>query len=180
MNMELADKYPGSKEMPLIEKINRTLREIGSESRWKRPPEAIRGCEVLNDRTLVMVDDTQDVLEAFAPDLLVATNGKTSFVQYQGQNQEELLQEILACHPNTVLLDYHLSEELDGATIAAALRGSGFSGEIIGFSSDTKIVEEFKRAGAMGCIDKDAGRPERSVKDLVHLISQESKSSHSA
>lgn len=170
--METEEQIKETPQVNLLEKINKALEDLGSTTRWKLTPEFIEGCEVLKDKVIVMVDDVKIVLESFAPDLMVATDGKANFVEYKGQKLNELLDQILQYNPNIILLDYHLSDQLKGSEVLKALRESGFSGDAIGFSSDSHVISQFKTAGAKACIDKDAGQPEISVKELAEVITK--------
>lgn len=170
--METKEQTPEISQVILLEKINKALEELGSTTRWKLTPEFIEGCEVLKDKIIVMVDDVKIVLESFAPDLMVATDGKANFVEYKGQKLNELLDQIMQYNPNILLMDYHLSDQLKGTEVLNALKESGFLGDAVGFSSDSHITSQFKTAGAKACIDKDAGQPETSVKELAEVITK--------
>lgn len=165
-------------KVSLLEKVNTALQELGSSSRWKKTPELVEGGEVLKDKILVMVDDVKDVLESFAPHLIVATEGKASFIHYHGQQLEELLNDILAHNPNIVLLDYHLSSQVKGTAVAKALHESGFTGESVGFSSDISAAREFGKVGVTECIGKNAGYPEGTVKVLADLVAKKEEIEH--
>lgn len=168
--MELKDTNLTPQEQSPIDKINLVLKELGSTAKWKRAPEKIEGAEVLKDKTIVMIDDVQGVLEAFVPDLVVATDGKATFIKYTGQSKEELIEQIQQSKANVVLLDYHLSEALKGSEVTLALLGIGFNGSIVGFSSDSDAKRDFQRAGALGSVDKEAGFPKSSVTKLAELL----------
>lgn len=174
--MELIDKDLKPQEQSPIDKINATLKELGSTAKWKRAPERIEGTEVLKDKTVAMVDDERGVLEAFVPDLMVATDGKATFIRYGGQSVEDLIKQIWQTKADLVLLDYHLSEMLKGYEITRALIDAGFAGSVVGFSSDNDAKRKFKEAGALGSVDKEAGFPKSSVSKLAELflISEES------
>ena len=163
---------PEVQPMTLLEKINKVLAELGSTGKWKRPPEFLEGYEPLKDKIVVMVDDVKTVLENFVPHLIVATDGKASFVEYKGQKLDELLEQIMLHKPNIVVMDYHLSENLKGTSVINALREQNFPGKTIGFSSDN-TAREFSDAGAIGVVDKGGYSPEDSVEKLAKLVSKE-------
>jgi len=163
-------QIPEIQKATLLEDINKKLQELGSTARWKKTPETVPGSEVLKDKILVMVDDVVGVLQGFAPHLMVATDGKASFIHYQGQELEEMLREILGHNPNIVLLDHDLSDQLKGPEIAKALKQAGFTGDIVGFSSERYAAKEFRNTGAIGCVEKEAGDPGLSIKKLADLI----------
>lgn len=168
--MELKDTNLTPQEQSPIDRINFVLKELGSTAKWKRAPEKIEGTEVLKDKTVVMVDDVQGVLEAFVPDLVVATDGNAVFIKFTGQNTEELIEQIQQSKADVVLLDYHLSEALKGSEVTRALLGAGFHGSIVGFSSDSDPKRDFQQAGALGSVDKEAGFPKSSVSKLAELL----------
>ncbi len=168
--MELGDKSFTPQEPLLIDKINGTLKMLGSTMKWKRAPEVIKGAEVLKDKKIAMVDDEQGVLESFVPDLMTATDGKAAFIKYEGQSIDELTKQIQDAEADLVLLDYHLSEVLKGSDVARALTDNGFSGDMVGFSSDPGAASDFKKEGALGSVDKKAWSPEVSVEQVAQLL----------
>ncbi|TSC78407.1 MAG: N-methyl-transferase [Parcubacteria group bacterium Gr01-1014_29] len=164
---------PEVQRVGLLEKINKALADLGSTGKWKRAPEFLEGYAPLRDKTVVMVDDVKTVLENFAPHLMVATDGKASFVEYKGQKLDELIQQIMEYNPNIVVMDYHLSENMKGSSVIKALKKQNFAGEAVGFSSDNHTTKEFMDAGAKGAVDKGGYSPEKSVEELANLISKE-------
>jgi len=179
--MESNDQNLGQEQPVLLDKINTAIKELGGGAKWKRTPEHLDGTEVLKDKTVVMVDDEIGVLEAFVPNLMVATDGKASFIRYDNRSLEQLVAQIQEAKADVVLLDYHLSRgperafpftpgELEGSEVARGLVGAGFTGSIIGFSSDTYVKREFQDAGALGAINKSPGFPGDSVKELAQLL----------
>ena len=170
--MDLGEKNFVPKEPALIDKINSTLENLGSSSKWKRALEIIEGTEILRDKTIAMVDDEQGVLEAFVPDLMTATDGKATFIKYNGQSIEELVAQIQAAEATLILLDYHLSKMLKGSDVARALSDEGFLGIAIGFSSDNNAKKDFEDAGAFGSVEKEAWSPETSIKQLAKLLTK--------
>lgn len=162
---------PETQKSILLEKINAVLSELGSTSKWRKAPEFLDGYAPLKDKTVVMVDDLKTILEQMVPYLLVATDGKASFIEFTGQKLEELIQQIAASSPDIVLTDYHLSDELKGTSLIEALHGQNFQGEVVGFSSDRQAASKFIDAGAKGAVDKGGYAPEKCVEDLAALIS---------
>lgn len=157
----------------LLEKINKALADLGSTAKWKRAPECLEGYEALRDKTVVMVDDVKAVLENYAPHLIVATEGKASFIEYKGQQLDELIRQIMGQNPNIVVMDYNLSDDLKGTSVIEALKAQNFSGEVVGFSSDSHTAKKFADAGAIGIVDKGEYSPEESVEKLAGLFSKE-------
>lgn len=164
---------PETQKTILLEKINTALSELGSTSKWKRAPDFLEGYVPLKDKTVVMVDDLKMILEQMVPYLLTATEGKASFIEFTGQQLEELIEQITTHSPDIVLVDYHLSDELKGTNVIEALHGQNFQGEVVGFSSDSRTARAFIDAGAKGAVDKGGYDPENSVKELAAVISSE-------
>lgn len=167
------DKDQENHQAFLLDKVNAALRELGSTAQWKRAPEFLKEYEPLRGKTVLLVDDVNDVLQAIMPELIVATDGNASFIEYKQQELEELVKEIIERNPNIVLLDYHLSDELKGETIVRTLAEQQFVGSAIGFSSDSDTTRSFKNSGAMASVRKNAGFPEATVKDIAKLFDQE-------
>ncbi len=159
-------------KMTLLEKINQTLKELGSAEKWKRAPEFLESYEPLKDKIVIMVDDAKDILNTFAPYLIIATNGKTYFIEYTNQKFNDLIQQIMEHNPDIIIMDYNLSENLKGAAVIRKLREQNFTGETVGFSSDSRTAKEFIDAGAKGVVDKDTYDPEKSIKELANLFAR--------
>ena len=156
----------------LLKKINKALADLGSTAKWKRAPEFLENYMPLKDKIVVVVDDVKAVLENFAPHLIVATNGNALFIEYKGQELDELIQQIMDYNPSIVVMDYHLSENLKGTSVIKALRVQNFQGGAVGFSSDSHTAGAFSAAGAKGSIDKGGHFPEQSVEELANLIAK--------
>ncbi|MEK7608325.1 MAG: hypothetical protein AAB495_01995 [Patescibacteria group bacterium] len=173
--METYGINPNVESQPpdILERINTALAGLGSTAKWKRAPKFEQEYNPLRGKTVIMVDDAQGVLEAFAPTLMVATEGKAVLILFNGQSAEELAAEIQAKKADIVLLDYHLSESIKGAAVGRKLLGGGFEGKLFGFSSDPDTVRAFRDAGVNDCISKEAGSPEKSVKDLAQRLGTE-------
>jgi CheY-like chemotaxis protein len=169
----------------ILEKINCELEKLGSTTKWLKIPEGLEGNKILEGKIIVMVDDVKEVLEALAPALTVVTEGKANFVHYTGQELKQLLDEIMAYNPDIILLDYHLPlpdqpkeiksdipNGIKGTEVLKALQEAGFAGKTIGFTSDENASIEFMGKGASGCVKKNAGWPEKSIKELTALLSE--------
>jgi CheY-like chemotaxis protein len=168
-------RTPEEQKIILLEKINKALSALGSSAKWKRAPEDLEEYLPLKGKILVMVDDAKDLLKHFIPDLMVATDGNASFVEYTGQETDMLIEQIMRSNPYIVLMDYHLSADFKGSSVIRALNARNFSGKTVGFSSDdnSKTSNEFMSAGAKGTVNKNTSRPEKSVIELAKLISKE-------
>lgn len=164
---------PEVQKMSLLEKINKALADLGSTKKWKKAPEFLKEYEPLRGKVLVMVDDIKNLLEHFAPDLIVATNGNASFIEYTGQDIDKLIKQIMQYNPDIVVMDYHLSDYLKGSSVIMSLNEQNFSGQAIGFSSDNDTSKDFIAAGVKGTVKKDTSQPEKSVAELANLISKE-------
>ena len=167
--MDKADLGHEAEQVAILDKINTALQKLGSTSKWIRPPDFFTEYESLRNKSIVMVDDVINVLENYAPDLLVATGGKAKFIHYNNETLDELVKKILAHNPDIVLLDYHLSRQLTGSQVAIALKKQ-FSGDVVGFSSDERTKTDFLEAGAKGCVDKGSATPEQTIQALGKLI----------
>lgn len=164
-----SDKVKGGLE--LLHRANQTIEGItGKKSDLEKLPKPVKGTEILKDKTIVLVDDDGDVFESFIPHLLVATEGKAVFIPHGGQSEEEIVREISESGANVILLDFHLSMGVKGTDIAKALNDKGFPGTIIGFSSDKTADQVFKKAGALGVINKSTNSPEMSIKKLAQIL----------
>jgi len=172
LNMDTENQSPEIKKMALLEKINRAVAELGSTLEWIKLPEAVPGTEILKDKVIVMVDDMREVLANFVSDLMMATDGKAAFVQYVGQEMEELSRQVLANNPDIVLLDHNLSDRVKGAAAAAALKQAGFGGSIVSFSSEQLSSREYQNVSVLGSVEKNNAHPEKSIKQLADLINQ--------
>jgi CheY-like chemotaxis protein len=168
------NRLEGSPQPPTtptpVEMVNKALQELGSTTKWKRAPEFLPEYGPLKDKTLVMIDDVREILESFAPHLVVATDGKASFIHFTDQSLDDLIDQIAQSNPNLVIVDFHLSSDFKGTAIVQALNKRGFAGDVIGFSSDKSAVREFREAGATGVVNKNAGYPEESVTQLAEVI----------
>ncbi len=154
----------------LLERVNAALAGLQSTAKYKRLLDAVPGCEALRGKTILMVDDVQDVLESFVSPLMIATHGNASFIRYQGQPSEELVQEILNVRPEIVLIDYHLSETMKGDAIARLLTKQQPEIACIGFSSDKDAKQAFLDAGVKGVAPKEAYDPEPSLQAIANII----------
>lgn len=168
------EKSPEVTQATLLEKVNSALETLGSKDRWKRTPEFLEGYEPLKNKTLVMVDDVRDVLESFIPHLVVATDGKAYFIEYKGQELDELIHQIMEYNPNLVVIDYHLSDDVKGSSVVSTLREQNFTGDAVGFSSDPFTKKQFMEAGVKGVVEKEAWDPKTSIERLAELIAKNS------
>ncbi|MEI7890945.1 MAG: hypothetical protein WCI36_03155 [bacterium] len=116
----------------------------------------IEGTDFLRDKKIVLVDDSLTVLRYEVPYLTVATNGNFEPIHYQAQSIEKIVEEILRKNPDVLLMDFTLSYDpaLTGDEVIESLREAGFSGKIVGYSSDTKNDSKFIEAGADFCVEK--------------------------
>ena len=68
------------------------------------------------------------------------------------------------------MLDLNLANGLKGTEVASMLKEKGFLGKIIGFSSDMRAVDAFKKVGADGVVRKDANGQETAIRGIVQII----------
>lgn len=160
-------------DLELLHKTNSIIEEItGEKVTLEKLPKPIEGTEALKNKIIAMVDDDEGVFKSFIPHLLVATDGKAIFIPYWGQREKVIIEEIFKSGANVALLDFRLSMGVEGTNIAKALKDRGFSGTIIGFSSDKTADQAFKKAGALGAINKSTNSPEVSLRKLAQILSQ--------
>ena len=158
--------------MNILNKINNTLLGIGFTGKWikvpeLRFPEKVYGS--IRSKSLIMIDDSADILGAFAPYLMVATHCNASFIKYRTQSLTFLAKEIIKRNCDIVLMDYHLSETIKGVDIIVILREKGFNGCIVGFSAG-KFSREFIVGGADYFLNKNVVDPEQSIADLALIV----------
>ncbi len=161
----------------MVGKINAVMAKLESSLRWKMAPEDRPEYASLKGKKILMVDDSFDVLESYAPELVVATEGHASCIHYHEHDKGTIVEQIMEGDPEVVLLDFHLSTHVKGPWVAQELIKKGFKGKIIGFSSENKreVAASFKHVGVDTCIEKDGGMPEESVKQLAEILKEESE-----
>lgn len=160
----------------LLEKINMTLSELGSKAKYLKLPRDLEEYKPLKGKKVLMLDDVQGLLEAFIPDLMVATDGNTSYVLYKGEKPEEVAKRIIEQNPEITLLDYKLSESVNGTDVYKVLKENGFVGMPIGFSSERDAtINSFKRAGVENCVEKDTFDTSAIVKEIAKLVEKQNQ-----
>lgn len=159
----------------LLEKINKALLEIGSKAQYLKVPEDYPEYQTLKGKKVLMLDDVKGLLEAFIPDLMVATNGNASYIFYKGETPEEVVKQIIEQNPEIALLDYRLSKEVSGTDIYKILKENGFTGKSIGFSSDKDSIELFKKTGVEDCVEKDTFDTGAVVKEIAKLVEKQNQ-----
>ncbi|MDO8569862.1 MAG: hypothetical protein Q7R89_03795 [bacterium] len=156
----------------LLEKINKTLLEMGSKAKYLKLPEDFEEYKSLKGKKILMLDDVRRLLEAFIPDLMVATDGNATYVLHEGKRPDETAKEIIEKKPDVALLDYDLSNGVTGIDIYNILKENGYSGQSIGFSSSKTYSNNFKKAGIENCVNKDTGYIEGTLKELAKLVTE--------
>lgn len=159
----------------LLDKINETLALLESKARYLKVPEDYPEYQSLKGKKILMLDDIERLLEAFLPDLMVATDGNASFVLQKGETAEETAKEILTQNPDIALLDYSLQEGVKGTDVYEFLKKSGYLGKSIGFSSDKESQKLFKKAGVEDCIEKDTFDTSAIVKEIAKLVEKQNQ-----
>jgi|CXWL01.1.fsa_nt_gi CheY-like chemotaxis protein len=154
----------------LLGKINDVLTALGVATRWRRAPKYLPEYAPLKGKSVLMVDDVMGVLENFIPDLVIATDGRASFLHHEQQTAEALASEIMSANPDIVLLDYNLAQGIKGDTVANLLKEQGFAGQMVGFSSENQHESKFVTAGAQGCVEKINFDPAESIKKLAEIV----------
>lgn len=154
----------------LLKKANTTLEELGLNARYKKLKETIEGCEVLKGKKIVMVDDLVNLMQLFAGDLTVATDGNASFILHTDQTENNLSKQIIDAHPDIVLMDKNLGNNLSGVDITRNLLNNNSSITVIGFSSESSAGKEFLSAGARGFVDKDTTDTVETIRNIAKII----------
>ena len=153
-----------------LNKINTALADFGSELEYLKPPEFQPEYESLRGKKVVMVDDVFGVIENILPEIVVATDGNARGIHYKGQSLQELAADILSKKPDVIILDYHLSDYLKGIEVAKELSKIGFTGKIVGCSSEGDRAKEFIKYGAVGNIDKTSYPASDAIKNLARMV----------
>jgi DNA-binding NarL/FixJ family response regulator len=167
--MENLHKLDTDQSVILI-KINTTLSSLSIEDEWIKAPEFLPEYEALKGKKIVLVDDVKGIIANNLPEFIVATDGNASAVYHKEQPLEELAKEILSTDPDIVLMDYSLANEINGISVINKIIAGGYTGKIVGYSSERNRDSEFKRAGAIGSINKGAYPVSESVKELINLL----------
>lgn len=123
----------------------------------------------MKDKTVLLVDDMETVIDVFHPLLVKETDGKAKFICHRGESAAELADLIFKLNPDLVLLDFNLAGGIKGAAVGKELVGRGFGGVVVGFST-VDAAEDFKAAGVTYFVPKSIHQPERSVGELKRLV----------
>ncbi len=140
-------------------------------------PERGKRTSALYGERVVMVDDMDSMLAAFARALTEATGGRAFFLLHQGELPEPLVDTILAVSHDVVLLDYHLARGQQGTNVARALKTRAPRVCIIGFSTDASAANDFRAAGADGFVTKTPGDPKACGAAIAMLVEEQSGAS---
>ncbi len=136
-------------------KIDSLFEAVGSSSRILRLPPDSPEYAPFKGKRVLMVDDAKILIENFIPSLTVATDGNAAFILHTAeQSRDVLVDAILTKDPQIILMDYHLAGGVEGDDIIRAIIAKGFTGKIVGFSSDSAAQRAFSAAGAVGSVDK--------------------------
>jgi|GEM_PF-3012989 len=121
---------------------------------------------------LLLVDDSPDVLAAFAKPLQHMTDGRAVLMPHTGESAEQLADRILAENPEWLLLDFNLLGLVRGDDVLEVLLEKDPEFRCIGFSSVEDVRESFLEAGAVGFVLKTAHDPEASLREVAALIAE--------
>ncbi len=132
---------------------------------------------VLQEKRIMVVDDVKSLLVFFAPYFIAATGGEVSFVYFEKETLEELVDKILKENPEIVLLDYNLSPVLKGDAVCKELKNKSFKGLIFGFSS-LHTKEEFLKSGASGFVPKNTVDPDYTIELLAKYVKEVDDTKH--
>jgi CheY-like chemotaxis protein len=158
-------------EKELLKNINITLKTLGSDTLCTVLPDLSPDDAHLKGKTILMVDDKLINLQLFVPALMVATDGKALFLHVQDEEElDEVVEKILALHPDIVLLDYNISENIKGDYLVEPLQEQSEGIIIVGFSSDRSGLQAFENAGVTHCVEKRSWDPVSSIKELAEIF----------
>jgi CheY-like chemotaxis protein len=128
--------------------VDRVFLELGVTASWPRVAPPLEFAPALFDRRVVMVDDSPDMMAAFVPALLAATNGRAQFLLHQGESAEEVVERVLELKPDLVLMDGELVGKTRGWTVTAELFKRTPDLPTIGFSSSATYEPHFLASNA--------------------------------
>src|SRR3990167_8625351 len=109
----------------LVEVMNESFTKLGSSRKIEKIEEitalAIE-TSVLQEKRIIVIDYVRSVLVFFAPYFIAATGGEVSFVYFETETLEELVDKILKENPEIVLLDFNLSTKIKGDSVCKELK----------------------------------------------------------
>jgi DNA-binding NarL/FixJ family response regulator len=152
----------------ILEKTNEVLQELGFKPVSKLPRDS-DAFNALKGKRVVMVDDSKGLVESYIPWLVVSTGGTASAILHTDQSVEALVAAVVERAPDVVLMDFNLKMEIKGTAVMEALRKSGFTGHVVGFSSDPGTALSFEKAGAAVSILKNF-RPRLEMEALAEVV----------
>jgi len=169
-NSNKLDSRKDNSQFVILEKINSALGALGIEDQYIKAPDFLPEYEVLKGKKILIVDDIKGVIANNLPEFIVATDGNAGAVCHTEQSFDELVSEILASKPDIILMDYSLANRITGIDVINELKANGYTGKTVGYSSEKSRDAEFKRAGAIGSINKTGYEVSDSVKALISLL----------
>ena len=173
-NIIKTDNLTGSvenKDAELLDKINSLLAELGSSAKWVELPDFNPEYSSLQGKSITIVEDSVDILKNQLPDLVVASNGKASFVLNKDEPIGELVKKIVDKNPDIVLMDGTLAN-VKGTYVIEMLKKSGYEGKIIGYSSSEDSNDELIASGAIGAVDKSSYEKKTHDPNSVKLLGE--------
>lgn len=171
VKFEIFEARPKAKDntAALLSRVNETMQELGSSSKWLKLKKMPEGAEVLKGKRIVMVDDLRNILTSYVPNLIVATDDQAGFVLHEQQSMETLVEQILEKTPEIILMDRKLASGINGADVTRSILQKEPGIKIIGFSSEGDATD-FMGAGAVGFVEKDTLEPAESIKQVAELL----------
>ncbi len=171
----MAQGKKGISKKALLKMINDTLRSLETEMEFRKLPPRIPGCEILEDRTIVMVDDTVELLMFFAAPLMMETGGKAHFILHKRKSLVQLLEVVLEKNPNIVLIDGLLAEDIKGYDLVALIKKERPEVLCIGFPAGPEFNKKFMVAGSEGVVIKRLDNPEEVIRQIAEIVRRTSK-----
>ena len=127
----------------------------------------------LQGRSVVIVDDTQQILRSAVPILVAATEGKATFIHvdpYRTVQPEEVIKRVVDSAAEWVLLDAMLGQTFDGPFLARKIGQQLPSARCVGFSSARNA---FEGSPVVGSILKDTGNMLASLERFANFVGKE-------
>ena len=129
-------------------------------------------CESLLDLRILMVDDIQQVLCSFIPELNAACGQQAQFLLHQRENEEALAKKIIALSPSLLLLDGSLAGGLAGWEVLKVIFKYNAKMSCFGFSAEPRYEKYFSQAGALAFIHKRTSETAATIQDIARAWSE--------
>ena len=123
----------------------------------------------LRGKKILLVDDSPDILAAFLPLLVAATEGKAELLLHREGSPEDLAESVLKLHPSVILLDEYLAGGVRGHDVASLIKKKLPESLCIGFSNAESPRTLFEQEGAK-FVYKDVSDPEGTLARVADVL----------